>query len=125
MKRTSMILAALGLTAGIANAQEAGTAQTLLEVEQDAMMVSQVGLTVDEIEDADIYNADGEMIGEVDDVLMTPEGEVVAVSADIGGFLGIGDRDVVIPLDRLTFATDRFTTDLSGPELEGLDVWDD
>lgn len=40
-------------------------------------------------------------IGEVDDVILTEDGSVKAVVLGIGGFLGIGERDVAIEMDSL------------------------
>ncbi|MFO6466221.1 hypothetical protein ACK8OR_17665 [Jannaschia sp. KMU-145] len=42
-----------------------------------------------------------ERLGEVDDIVLGPNGGVDAVIADIGGFLGIGDREVAFDIDQL------------------------
>ena len=43
-----------------------------------------------------IKNMSGETLGEVDDVLVAPDGAVRGVVADVGGFLGMGERHVLI-----------------------------
>ncbi|WP_395515428.1 PRC-barrel domain-containing protein [Pseudorhizobium flavum] len=48
------------------------------------------------IDDLDIYGADGEEIGEIEDVLLNLDGTVAAVAVEVGGFLGIGDKDVLV-----------------------------
>ncbi|WP_028957169.1 PRC-barrel domain-containing protein [Sulfitobacter sp. 20_GPM-1509m] len=42
-----------------------------------------------------------ERVGEVNDLVMSPGGEVNAVLLDIGGFLGIGERSVALSMDQL------------------------
>ena len=39
-------------------------------------------------------------IGEVDDLLLDATGKVRAVLVDVGGFLGIGDKHVLLPIGR-------------------------
>jgi putative membrane protein len=51
--------------------------------------------------DTNIYGTNGEDIGEVDDVVIGPDGRVVAVVVGVGGFLGIGQKDVAIPFSAL------------------------
>ena len=98
MTRTLALSAALAVLAGAPTTAQTAAEPPLLEVEDEAMMVEPFGVSVDEFEDTDILGADGSKIGEVDEVLMTPEGEITAVSAEVGGFLGVGDKEVVLEL---------------------------
>lgn len=52
---------------------------------------------------AEVWGADGESIGSVDDLLLDSEGQVMAVVVGVGGFLGIGEKDVAIANDQLEF----------------------
>ncbi len=54
------------------------------------------GLT--EAEGATVTNTDGEPIGEVVRVTRTPDGTGSLLVLGIGGFLGIGERDVALPV---------------------------
>jgi len=45
--------------------------------------------------------------GEVGDVVIGQDGQVQSVIADIGGFLGVGEREVALTMDNLRFAPDR------------------
>lgn len=130
---TAATAALLG-AAGLAHAQDAAAPgemaalpANLIEVENDAMVVEPFGVTVDELEDADIHDQTGERIGEVEEVLMTADdGQVVAVAAEIGGFLGIGDDEVAVPLDRLTWEGDgTVRIDLTEDQAKSLPAWDD
>lgn len=43
-----------------------------------------------------VRNPAGENIGEVNEVLLSPQGQVQAIVVGVGGFLGIGERNVAI-----------------------------
>ncbi|MBV0912973.1 PRC-barrel domain-containing protein [Anianabacter salinae] len=45
--------------------------------------------------------ADWADIGEVEDLIISQSGQVQGVTVDVGGFLGIGDNEVLVPLDDL------------------------
>jgi hypothetical protein len=47
-------------------------------------------------------SADWDDIGEINDVVLSMDGQVRAVIIGVGGFLGMGERDVAISLDSLT-----------------------
>ncbi len=53
-----------------------------------------------------VKNASNEAIGDVNDVLISGDGKVAAVIVGVGGFLGLGEKDVAIPFDQLAFAKD-------------------
>jgi hypothetical protein len=48
---------------------------------------------------ASVFGAD--KIGSIDDVLIGSDGNVKAVVVGVGGFLGIGEKDVAIPFNAL------------------------
>jgi sporulation protein YlmC with PRC-barrel domain len=49
----------------------------------------------------DIYNKGGEKIGSVKDLLIGQDGRVHAAVLSVGRFLGIGERDVAVPLNSI------------------------
>jgi sporulation protein YlmC with PRC-barrel domain len=52
-----------------------------------------------------VYGANDEMIGEIGDVVL--EGEKVdTIIVDVGGFLGVGEKEVAVAMDNLAFMTD-------------------
>src|SRR5687767_1096647 len=53
-----------------------------------------------------VYGANNENIGEVNDVLLDRSGKVTAVIVGVGGFLGIGEKDVALPMTALQFRPD-------------------
>ena len=48
-----------------------------------------------------VYDANKEWVGEVDNLVVTPQGEIVAAIVGVGGYLGIGEKDVVVSYDTL------------------------
>jgi sporulation protein YlmC with PRC-barrel domain len=51
-----------------------------------------------------VYNGDGDdaqSIGELNDLILTPDGTVHAAVIGVGGFLGVGQKDVAIPASHL------------------------
>jgi hypothetical protein len=65
--------------------------------------------------DAEPYEAGAERewddLGEVDDVILTKDGSVKAVILGIGGFLGIGERDIAIDMSSLNFVRENDDAD--------------
>lgn len=60
------------------------------------------GARVSDIIGATVRMASGENIGSADDLIIDEEGQVVAVLVSIGGFLGIGEKDVAIGWGNVT-----------------------
>ena len=50
-----------------------------------------------------VVNANNEAIGDVNDVLLGKDGKVVSVVVGVGGFLGMGEKDVALTFDQLKF----------------------
>lgn len=65
------------------------------------------GSRVDELVGDDVYSANGEDVGEVEQFAI--RGDQIYAIVGVGGFLGIGDQEVALPIDRLAFAADRVT----------------
>jgi septal ring-binding cell division protein DamX len=70
----------------------------------------------------DIYNQNNEKIGDISELLVDSSGKIQAVVVGVGGFLGMGERDVAIPFDQIKFvnepravATTVTTTDPNAP----------
>ncbi len=78
-----------------------------------------------EIVGKDVYGSNGDEIGEVDDVVISRgAGKSPAVIIGVGGFLGIGERDVAIPLDQIRMEQDRLVTDMTREQIGGMEAYD-
>ena len=113
---------ALG-SGGFVYAQSSATG--MHRADDKSTMVMPFNVTIDEFEEMEIYGPDGEEIGEVDAVLVDASAKPVAIAADVGGFLGLGEKDVVIGLDQLAQDGDHLKVNLTKEQLEALDEFED
>ena len=56
---------------------------------------------VSDLEGKPVYGSDGNSIGDINDVLVSQNGSVNAVVIGVGGFLGIGEKDVAVNMSAL------------------------
>jgi sporulation protein YlmC with PRC-barrel domain len=47
-----------------------------------------------------------ENIGQINDMVLSNDGSVLAVLIGVGGFLGVGEQDVAVTMDQISFAND-------------------
>ncbi|MDF3352091.1 PRC-barrel domain containing protein [Sulfitobacter sp. KE34] len=75
---------------------------------------------------------DWEEIGEIDDIVVSRDGRIIGLVAEIGGWLDIGDADVIIDMNDVRIVDDdlgdiAFVTRLSEEQLgsrqEVNDAW--
>ncbi|WP_207477061.1 PRC-barrel domain-containing protein [Arenibaculum pallidiluteum] len=66
----------------------------------------------------------GREVGDVETLLVDPDGRVQAVVLEWGGLLGLGERRAVVPWNEIRFEGDRATVALSREQLERLPVYD-
>lgn len=96
---------------------QSGAPQADTETAQDEGMVGNTDRSEaasNRMDDGDMADADGmaamrdnwDMVGEIDDVLITEDGEVRALIVDAGGFLGMGETERRIDIDKVRFVAD-------------------
>jgi sporulation protein YlmC with PRC-barrel domain len=54
-----------------------------------------------------VVNASNESVGEINDLVTDENGKIVAALIGVGGFLGIGEKDVAVPFTDLKLARDE------------------
>ena len=104
--------------------QHAGSA--VLREPSGEVMVPPFNLSSTELEDMNLLSDTGEEIGEIEKVLVDENGQPAAVTAEIGGYLGVGQKIVVIGLDRLQLRGDDepdLATTYTKEELQGMQAW--
>ncbi|RKE97816.1 PRC-barrel domain-containing protein [Sulfitobacter guttiformis] len=60
---------------------------------------------------ADGAETEWDDLGEINDIIVTADGRVSAVILGIGGFLGIGERDVSVPMGAINFVQEEGDSD--------------
>lgn len=83
---------------------QADTTTTGMALPEGYTAMDRAGLTAELLTGADVRDASDASIAEVQDLVLTADGQVTDVVLDVGGFLGIGAKRVAIPMDQLTVA---------------------
>jgi hypothetical protein len=71
---------------------------TFLQVQEEAQFLAD-----DEVIGTDVVNVMDEEVGTIADLVMDQEQKLVGVVLSVGGFLGIGEKWVAIPVDEIDF----------------------
>ncbi len=59
-------------------------------------------VTAEELTGVRVYDASEEWIGEIDEVVLSSDGKVDGAVIGVGGFLGLGEKDVLIDFEKMT-----------------------
>ena len=78
----------------------------------------------------DEVGADWNDIGEIEDIVLDHSGQMVGIVAEVGGFLDIADKHVMLPVQNVNLVavddtTYAFVTDQSEEELEAMESVDE
>lgn len=57
-----------------------------------------------------VYNDSNEKLGDIDELILDRNGKVNAVVVGVGGFLGMGEHDIAVSMDKLKFVEDPVRT---------------
>ncbi len=68
-----------------------------------------------------VYNASDESIGEINDLIIEKEGGIAAAIVGVGGFLGIGEKNVAVPFDKIAVADQPDSDDIKLTTTETAD----
>jgi len=113
MKKLAMICAAVSLSAAGAYAQTttapanppAAAAPRVTQANAPAQMKDVTQILASDVVKSDVYDPQENKIGTIDDVLMSRNGSPEQAIIGVGGFLGIGEKDVSIPFSDLKLKT--------------------
>jgi hypothetical protein len=53
-----------------------------------------------------VYNMQNEKVGDINEILIQPSGKVAGFVVGVGGFLGMGEHDVLLALDQIKFVNE-------------------
>ena len=54
-----------------------------------------------------VYTENDVNVGDINDIVFTQDGRLLGVVVGVGGFLGMGEKNVAMPLSRFTFASGK------------------
>ena len=57
-----------------------------------------------------VYNQQNEKIGDINEILLDQSGKVAGIVIGVGGFLGMGEHDVLVRLDQIKFINEPVRT---------------
>lgn len=67
----------------------------------------------------DIYGPDDKKVGDVTEVIVDKTGKVEMVTIGVGGFLGIGSKDVAVPFDQVNWSDQPIAPPAPAPAASG------
>jgi sporulation protein YlmC with PRC-barrel domain len=78
------------------------------------------------VKGSDVYGTDGKKVGSIDTVLMNPQSKSIdRLVVKAGGVLGVGGRDVAVPLEQFSWdsAKEGFKLSKTTDELKAMPEW--
>ena len=63
----------------------------------------------------DVYNEANEKLGDINELILDKTGKVNAVVIGVGGFLGMGEHDIAVSMDKLKFVEEPVRTSSTAP----------
>ena len=109
-------VAMLALPATAANKQV--DAQVIQSNDWDYGTLYKDGFSADDFLDAEVVGKTGDEIGEVEDMVVGRNGRVTHLIVETGGFLDIGDRHVMVPIQRANITgMDSVTIDMQADRI--------
>jgi PRC-barrel domain len=97
--------AASGTATTTTTDQTASTDTTQQQTDQqEQALAAPSGLLASNIIGSTVYSQDNQSIGDINDIILSPEGQPSQVIVGVGGFLGIGEKDVVLDMSKLQIA---------------------
>jgi sporulation protein YlmC with PRC-barrel domain len=112
---TRFIAAALlstALVGGAAIAQEKSTTTTTTTTAAPAgqKMMLQGMWRASKLMGLDVYNEANEKLGDINELVVDKDGKIHAVVIGVGGFLGMGEHDIAVTMDKLRFVEEPVRT---------------
>jgi sporulation protein YlmC with PRC-barrel domain len=85
-------------------------------------------LSVNDLINKSVKNGANESVGDINDIRIDADGNIAAVIVGVGGFLGLGEKNVALPYDQLSFMRDSdgalvVTADVTKESLQAAPEW--
>lgn len=102
-----------------------GMASAAGDRQQQQQQQAAAGQNWQDLVGAPVMGRTGEQIGEIEQVIVGPDGQMRQVILEHGGFLGLGDKKVAIERDRLKVDQQALSVDMTEQEIETLPAYTD
>ena len=119
MKVQACLLSAL-LVSGVALAQDSSQAPTADPAQTHSQSAGSVDssqpfmteqtanqVRSEQLVGSDVVNTDNDKIGSISDLVINKEGQVVGIVVGVGGFLGMGEKQVALSWNSVKITTDE------------------
>jgi hypothetical protein len=112
-------------TGTTATTDQTASTDTTAAGQQEQALAAPSGLLASNLIGTTVYSQDDQSIGDINDIILSQEGQPTQVIVGVGGFLGMGEKDVVLDMSKLQIAaTDdgnvKVVTQTSQEELKNL-----
>ncbi len=101
------------------------------QIEREGYRMTQVNeIDVTQLTGTPVYGVNDEDVGDIGDLIMNADGQVQDAVIDVGGFLGLGEKPVLVPFSQLTLMQSDAGDDLRAyigmteDELEAMEAYD-
>jgi sporulation protein YlmC with PRC-barrel domain len=98
------------------------------EMQMDTTTAYSGQLSANDLLNKTVKNGSNESVGDINDIRIDSSGKVAAVIVGVGGFLGLGEKDVALPYEQLSFARDAdgalvITANVTKESLQSAPEW--
>jgi sporulation protein YlmC with PRC-barrel domain len=103
VRRASKLIPVVSLAMGLSAAALAQQQQPapMAPARAEAFITAPTGTTITNFYKQNVYDPADNKIGDVNDVLIDKQGQVTALMIGVGGFLGMGEKDVAVPFSSI------------------------
>ena len=102
-----VVFTSLVIAAGAADAVAQTAGATVSVSKTELRQVARGWSAKKQILGKGVYNNIGEKIGDINDLIVTPDKAVSYAIVGVGGFLGVGEHEIAVPVGRLKQQEDK------------------
>lgn len=88
----------------------------------DAKLVLKGNWRASKLMGLNVYNEANEKLGDINELLVDKSGKINAVVIGVGGFLGMGEHDIAVSMDKLKFVEEPVRTSSSSTSTTSRDT---
>jgi sporulation protein YlmC with PRC-barrel domain len=101
VRRTSKLIPVAAFAVGLSAAAIAQQPAPVSPARTQVFITEPAGTTITNFYKQNVYDPGDNKIGDVSDVLVDKQGQITALMIGVGGFLGMGEKDVAVPFSSI------------------------